>query len=277
MLFFKILPIVWISSVASASRHYPHWTPPSTGDVRSPCPLLNSLANHNIIPHNGKNLTVPMLVKALNETVNLSPEIATFTATSALSLAPDPSLGHFQLNDLDKHNAIEHDASLSRVDFHFVGKEGVAKFNYPTFKRWFAHFGGQEFIDIETAAKARFAMVQHSRDTNPEFTYAEVQRLASYVETTLYFKAMVDKWGRTRKEFVRVLFEQERLPFAEGWRRPRDQFDGFVQTDTVLRLALATPEKTGWSGESVQQKLRESSIRHSAAPAFNAQGPLIGS
>jgi hypothetical protein len=206
MLLLPILQLLWLNHAVHASPEFPDWTPPNNGDVRSPCPLLNSLANHNIIPHDGRNLTIPLLIAVLNETLNISPEITTFFGTAGLALAPDPSLGHFQLDDLNKHNAIEHDASLSRADFHFVGKEGVAKFNYDTFKRWFSHFRGQEFIDIESAAKARFAMVRHSRDTNPEFTYGETQRLGSYIETTLYFKAMVDTWGRTRKEFVRILF-----------------------------------------------------------------------
>ncbi|KAK7179447.1 chloroperoxidase [Paraphaeosphaeria sporulosa] len=275
---FMLLPIIalfiWFHRTAWASQKCPSWRPPGNDDVRSPCPLLNSLANHNFIPHNGRNLTVPLVVNVLNETLNISPEISEFFASAGLSLASDPSLGHFQLDDLNKHNAIEHDASLSRVDFHFVGKEGVARFNYATFKRWFSHFHGQEFIDIESAARARFAMIQHSKKYNPEFTYADTQRLASYVETSLYFKTMVDEWGRTRKDFVRVLFEEERLPFTEGWRRPTMQFDGLAQTDTVLQLALATPEKTIWTGGELQGEASDGSVIYSVGPVFHVQSHI---
>jgi hypothetical protein len=59
------------------------------------------------------------------------------------------------------------------------------------------------------------------------------------------------------------LIEQERLPYAEGWRRPKEKFDGFVQTNTVLRLALATPEKTSWSDE-IAQEANEHSFVHGA-------------
>lgn len=192
--------------MAFTSHRYPQQSPPGNGDIQSPCPLLNSLANYNIIPHNGKNLTIPILVKVLNKTVYLSSEIATGAAIGRLSLAPDPSTGHFQLDDLNKHNGIKYNASPSRVDFHFVGKDGVAKFNYTTFKRWFSHFQGQEFIDIETAAEARFTIVKHSVRHNPEFTYIDKKHLSSYIKTSLYFKAMVDKWGRTKKKFIRILF-----------------------------------------------------------------------
>jgi len=38
--------------------------------------------------------------------------------------------------------------------------------------------------------------------------------------------------------------EQERLPYNEGWRPPRQQINGLTLVTTVLQLALATPEKT---------------------------------
>lgn len=38
--------------------------------------------------------------------------------------------------------------------------------------------------------------------------------------------------------------EQERLPYSEGWRPPRQQINSLTLVTTVLQLALATPEKT---------------------------------
>ncbi|KAI9788917.1 MAG: hypothetical protein M1816_006482 [Peltula sp. TS41687] len=208
------------------------------------------MANHHIIPHNGKNLTVPLLAEALTETFNLSPEMGTIVATIGLNTAPDPSLGYYQLDHLNKHNAFEHDGSLSRVDFAFSGEEGVAKFDNKTFNRWFSHFDGLEYIDMEIAAKARYVMVQYSRKHTPGFTYEEQHRITSYAETIKYMKTMVDSTGRTKRDFVKILFEQERLPFREGWRTPKERVTGFLMADYVLREALATPEKTLWFGET---------------------------
>lgn len=170
--------------------------------------MLNSLANHALLPHSGRNITVPLIISVFNSTLNISPELASFTASAGVSLSSDPSLGFFNLDDLDKHNAIEHDASLSRLDLFFADHDEAraAKFNYPTFKRWFSNFRGQAFVDIESAAMARFGQVLFSRKHNPEFTYGEVQRMAGYLETALYFNMMVDKFGRTKKDFVKVFF-----------------------------------------------------------------------
>jgi hypothetical protein len=34
------------------------------GAVRSPCPGLNSMANHGFLPRDGRNISIPVLVKA---------------------------------------------------------------------------------------------------------------------------------------------------------------------------------------------------------------------
>lgn len=202
----SILVALSLISLAWAAIDFENWAPPGPGDVRGPCPAMNSMANHHIIPHNGKNLTVPLLAEALAGTFNLSQEMGTIVSTIGLATAPDPSVGHFDLNHLNKHNAFEHDASLSRVDFAFSGEEGIAKFDNATFRRWFSHFDGLEYIDMEIAAKARYAMVQHSREHTPGFTYEEQHRITSYAETIKFMKTMIDSTGQTKTEFVKILF-----------------------------------------------------------------------
>ncbi|KAJ7252319.1 Chloroperoxidase, partial [Mycena rebaudengoi] len=71
-----ILAAVVTSSTASPwySRRNDHkWIAPKTTDVRSPCPGLNTLANHGYLPRNGKKISIPMLLDAANEGFNLEP------------------------------------------------------------------------------------------------------------------------------------------------------------------------------------------------------------
>jgi hypothetical protein len=58
-----------------------------------------------------------MLVLAMGSGLNVSAEVATSLSTLGLTLSKDPSSKAFDLDDLNKHNAIEHDASLSRKDY----------------------------------------------------------------------------------------------------------------------------------------------------------------
>ncbi|KAF1970682.1 Cloroperoxidase, partial [Bimuria novae-zelandiae CBS 107.79] len=96
-----------------------HWRAPSKDDSRGPCPLLNSLANHGFLPHNGKHISVPALVNALDDALNLNdPGKAFFQAQEekALTISTNKDYSTFNLLDLMAHNVIEHDGSLSRAD-----------------------------------------------------------------------------------------------------------------------------------------------------------------
>ncbi|ORY67212.1 Chloroperoxidase [Pseudomassariella vexata] len=179
MLFASFLAAVAFSGVAFGAIDFENWAPPGDGDVRGPCPALNSLANHHIIPHDGRNLTVPLLVDVLGKAFNLSPELATVIAQLGIA-TNDPSADFFDLPNLNKHNAFEHDASLSRVDFAFSGEENIATFDEATFRRFFDPFNGSEYIGLQAAAAARYSMVQYSREHTPGFTYESQHQITSY-------------------------------------------------------------------------------------------------
>lgn len=100
----------------AAAQNFSTWSPPGPGDVRSPCPGLNSLANHGILPHSGKGMTLPILIKGLKDGMNVGADFATAIGGAGLLSVPGNLLAtSFDLNDLDEHNfPIEHDASLSR-------------------------------------------------------------------------------------------------------------------------------------------------------------------
>ncbi|KAH7107957.1 Chloroperoxidase [Auriculariales sp. MPI-PUGE-AT-0066] len=90
------------------------WCAPTETDSRSPCPGLNTLANHGILPRNGRGLTQPAIFEALSTAYNLDATGAAFlTNATASFLHAD---GTFELHDLALHNAIEHDASLAHDD-----------------------------------------------------------------------------------------------------------------------------------------------------------------
>ncbi|KAH8105207.1 Chloroperoxidase [Cristinia sonorae] len=75
-----------------------HWVPAGPDDSRSPCPVLNMLANHDYIPHNGKNLTPVLLNDTLKGVLGLEDALADMLVTPLpIILKPD---GTFQLEAL---------------------------------------------------------------------------------------------------------------------------------------------------------------------------------
>lgn len=68
------------------------------------------------MPRDGKQITAEILVRALEEGYGLSWELADVLAYGGYFLLGQR--GAFQLNDLARHNKIEHDASLTHPDTH---------------------------------------------------------------------------------------------------------------------------------------------------------------
>jgi hypothetical protein len=105
--------------------HWPTYTPPGPSDSRSACPMLNALANHHILPHSGRAITFRQLNKAVRQTFNFAPSFCFFVPNfSAQFLSRSYWTGTFDLEELSKHNAIEHDASLTRRDVAEVPDQG---------------------------------------------------------------------------------------------------------------------------------------------------------
>ncbi|KAL8278414.1 hypothetical protein RQP46_009104 [Phenoliferia psychrophenolica] len=93
------------------------WRPPGPYDSRSPCPILNALANHGILPRNGRGISLPMLMSAMLRGVGVGPISMAVAGTMALvGCQPAPSI-FLDLESLGKHGVLEHDASLSRSNF----------------------------------------------------------------------------------------------------------------------------------------------------------------
>ena len=200
-------------SVLGQDLDFSKWKKPGPKDVRGPCPAMNSLANHGFFPHDGRNITVPMMVDVLGKVFNLSPEMATIVGHIGLATR-SPDATFLDLPDLNKHNAFEHDGSMSRVDFYHSGPEGVGKFDQKTFNRFFSYFKGMKYITREVAAAARYSLIKYSRKNTPGFTYESQHRITSYAEVIKFMKTMVDETGQCRTDFVKILFgEFPSLPF----------------------------------------------------------------
>jgi hypothetical protein len=67
-------------------------------------------------PRDGKNLTLPMIKQSLQDALHMSPMLAS-SLTNALRPLRRPD-GTLDLKDTRRYNVIEHDASITRLDFH---------------------------------------------------------------------------------------------------------------------------------------------------------------
>ncbi|TKX22569.1 sterigmatocystin biosynthesis peroxidase-like protein 3 [Elsinoe australis] len=230
-----------------ASSSFPAWHPPTSGEVRSPCPGLNALANHDICPRSGKGYTIPLLTSCLAAGLNMGADFSLFVGTAGIASNPNPLALYFDLDMLSRHNVvIEHDASLSRAD---VSTGDNRSFNQTIWNTVTAYFAGQANATIPTAAKAKYNRVTTEKARDPNFSYGPAQFIFSYGETAIYLSTMGDPTtGVAPVEYVKALFEEERLPYAEGWRKTQ-------QPTTLASLGAMVLQLNAANGEIIPEGL----------------------
>ncbi|ETS74409.1 hypothetical protein PFICI_14275 [Pestalotiopsis fici W106-1] len=220
----------------------PEWHPPSVGDVRGPCPMLNTLANHGYLPHSGKNININRTIDALGQALNIDAELATFLHNFAIEANPTPNATIFSLDNLSRHNVLEHDGSLSRADYYWTGD--ATSFNQTVFDETRSYWT-TPIINIEQAAAARVGRLQTSQATNPDFSLSDLGSAFSIGESAAYLFVLGDKVSYTvERSIVEYLFENERLPTSLGWKRAADPISEDDLGEAMDRIVNATNTNT---------------------------------
>ncbi|PMD53342.1 Cloroperoxidase [Hyaloscypha bicolor E] len=234
----KYLLVAIISTVSALPSENLHiWQPPNPTDRRSPCPMLNTLANHGFLPRNGVNVSLDDLITGLSESINLAAAATETPGEIALTTSTTGNASTFNLDDLDKHHILEHDASLSRNDFYF-GDDHT--FNRTIWGQTLTHFPNRT-ISFANAAAARSARIAAAAAVNPQFNMTATEHTNSYFESALYMGVFGNlTTGNAVTKFVEILFTQERLPYIEGWRKSAQEitFDNLLYL--VGQLTAAT-------------------------------------
>ena len=237
---------------------------PQATDIRSPCPIINALANHGFIPRDGRNVSYDEVKTALSE-LGISSALRTgLTYGSYLEHTDNPPTGvwafiqspfayflrHFGMRDpdqrdssgneclnldqLDRHNAVEHDVSLSRRDFgqgdnHTSQKDLVAQILNSS-------SDGKKFTTNDFAKLRKQRLEQQKRD-NPDLMFGSAQETVAYGEVgfiqTVFGHANPNY--DVPKSYIKALFEEERLPLNEGWKKRTWWTVGLIELNTQVK------------------------------------------
>ncbi|EKM59175.1 uncharacterized protein PHACADRAFT_249438 [Phanerochaete carnosa HHB-10118-sp] len=94
------------------------YSAPLPRDSRSPCPALNSLANHGYLPRDGYNIGCWTLACSLVKVYNLSYPLALFLSTVGVIFCGHPTKlpWTLSLHNLCLHHRIEHNVSTAHAD-----------------------------------------------------------------------------------------------------------------------------------------------------------------
>ncbi|KAI9854588.1 MAG: hypothetical protein M1813_000939 [Trichoglossum hirsutum] len=200
---------------------------PGSVDSRSPCPGLNVLANHGYLPRDGKNISNERMVEALMAGYNMSHPLATFLTSIILPSVGKPGATTFDLTDLRKHNAIEHDISLTRHDL----AQGDNYTFQPEMLEALLKDTGDEPATAKTFAKSRIRRTKESKlagipKLSLKLIFVSVFNLGSAL--------LVLGPSGISKENLTIFFEEERSPLDLPLERHLTLFNYFWQGFRVL-------------------------------------------
>jgi len=207
------------SAVIEPDTH--EWRAPQDGDVRSPCPALNTLANHGYLPHDGKQLDAATLIHALKEGYGLSGALADVLAYGGVALLGQR--GKFSLNDLARHNRIEHNASLVHDDAKGRDEYAPIAADKKLIEEFLDHIKDGKVVTVEDVARAR--VWRESQCAGLNRVQQEIARGEMAIAIGLFSQPDSNEEG-IPIDLMRIWFSEERLP--KGWKPTHTQ--GLLQT-----------------------------------------------
>ncbi|KAF7297994.1 HEME-HALOPEROXIDASE domain-containing protein [Mycena chlorophos] len=214
--------------------------PAKPTDLRSPCPALNSLANHGYLPRDGRNLTIRQVLQVSNDVYNVAP--ALLLGVAKLGLLTSNETDTFTLDDLKLHGTIEFDASLSREDFA-LGDNNV--FNESIYSTYANTNPGVGYYNISSTGQAMFQRLAIQERKNAQITNTDKEITFRSFTAALPLAVFGNvTTGVAPKQFVDIWFREERLPFAEGWTTPPCAID----TTSLPPLIASVQTASNWTG-----------------------------
>ncbi|KAL6819006.1 Cloroperoxidase [Trichoderma camerunense] len=220
------------------------WQPAGPDDSRGPCPGLNSLANHGFLPHSGKNITIIDLLRGAYLGLGVSPEIS--IVVGAAELIKSYRLAAFDLHELSNHGFIDHDCSLSRAD---IGDGNNNDFNETIWSVPLEVLMNYTFITPEAIGAARSARDLFDIAHNPNQQCGARSIAIGALENGLLIQSL---GGKPELEWVRSIFEQQRIPTNLGFRSKPIVLNNAVGVATVgLESLLSQPNLTDLLGNVV--------------------------
>ena len=244
------------------------YAPARPGDIRSPCPAVNTLANHGYLPRDGRNVRASEFLKGMNQyglssalggllthpiflekqnkdakaksswwSIIIHPFASAFAPLGMREPGQKDAEGVACLNldQLALHNAVEHDVSLTRRDI----AQGDNITSQPDLiADLLASSSNGKTITMDDFINLRRRRYERQNEDNPQLEFQGFQVQGACAEVALILKA----FGNGKEVpvgYMKALFQDGRMPWKEGWSRRTWWTVGVVEV-----LSLASKIKT---------------------------------
>ena len=171
---------------------------------KTPCPVVNALINMDYLDQNDewKKEEVQNAFKKIKMS-----RLASFLLTNSThNILKDEKL-KFTVKNLQKHNVIEHDASISREDYHLGDS---VMFNKKRFKLIYKYFKNQKKITLKEFTEYRYHLYKKSCKENENIVFGAKQYSIVLAETCAIF-ILLSHDGYLHLDRLQKVFEEETL------------------------------------------------------------------
>ncbi|KAL8856071.1 MAG: hypothetical protein Q9178_007327 [Gyalolechia marmorata] len=246
----------------SSSLSRGDYTPVKPGDLRSPCPAINALANHGYLPRDGRNVRASEILDGMNQYGLGSFLGAMFThpifleqhqkdsqfTSSWWSLIANPfasafapfgmrekgqrdsdGLGCLNLDQLALHNVVEHDVSMTRLD----AAQGDNITPQPDLiADLLASSSNGKTITIDDFVGLRKRRYEKQKQDNPQLDFQGLQVQIACTEVALVLKVL-GNGKEVPVDYVKAFFQEGRIPRNEGWLKRQWWTLGLIELNVL--------------------------------------------
>ncbi|KAI5370369.1 Putative chloroperoxidase [Septoria linicola] len=260
-----LLPVVYAfpGGVHPAEERalYRPYKAPTGADSRGPCPMLNTLANHGYINHNGRNIEKQDLLNALLLNVGIQESCVETAMTNAFILCAfttgaDCGTTLHNLTLLGLPHAFEHDHSFSRQDYKMNYQSSPSEnsdnlnFNSTIFQESLDVLGGSSHMNFQQMQQVRLQRESLSEQQAYPGWFTESIPIQEF-EAGFIFGVMGDfnlpnyiKNPQVRVAWWKYWFSNEALPYELGWHPPFPPKDVNFLLSASSRILAATVTST---------------------------------
>ncbi|KAF4230022.1 hypothetical protein CNMCM8980_006001 [Aspergillus fumigatiaffinis] len=202
--------------------------PPGAGDSRSPCPVLNALANHGLIARDGRNITADQLKDALKH-IGVGIDVRLALVKAAYAVHDDTShrglrdpgqvnnsgIAVLNLDQTGRTHAVEHDVSLSREDRAL----GDCMNPHPGLIEGLLGYPQKDSFSLSHLGGLRKKRLQEQKAKNKDLNFSYRTHIVACAEAAILQGVFGEGifYGLPVK-YAKAVFQEERLPYNEGWK-----------------------------------------------------------
>ncbi|KXN88323.1 Putative sterigmatocystin biosynthesis peroxidase stcC [Leucoagaricus sp. SymC.cos] len=249
--------------------------PPRPEDSRSPCPALNTMANHGYINRDGKNVSAWQIQRGLKACYGLSTPLALFLTYVGFAMLK--RVRPINLFEIGKHNVIEHNASLVHHDtpeghefapIH-IDQSLVDKLINDVKPEKEGDKSGESLMNAVDVARSR---IRREKECGPvDNVHAEIARGEMAIILGVWETKSQNKAG-IPTEWMRRWIGHEQLP--DDWRPTQKQ--GLLNTigrSKAIRTAMAEMRKADTSSTATEGTSASGTLNGKAPSTTTADDP----